>query len=401
MSDSNTRATGFSTRCVHAGNAVDTDTKSIRRPLVMANSYKLPDDPDRHPEPFSWDHPEQYQYTRWRTPNGHYLEEKLAALEGGEDCMVAASGVGAISAALLSLVGGGDHVVSSEICYVAIRELLLNDLPKRFGIKATLVNTSDLEAVRRAVTPRTKLICLETPGNPTTLISDIAAISRIARDCGALLMVDSTWSGLMLQHPLELGADLVVHSLSKYVNGHGDALGGAVIGRRELITLIRSFGLVHLGACISPFNAWLIMRGSVTLPMRMERHCANAMKVSQFLETHPRVGFVRYPGLKSHPQHATAARQMSGYSGMLTFGLKASPAEHFSLLGKLRVFTHAVSLGHDESLIMFYPPAEAGQPDPYQEPGGFFRMSVGLEDPEDLIADLGQALDGRKGASRP
>ena len=195
-------------------------------------------------------------------------------------------------------------------------------------------------------------------------------------------MVDSTWSGLLPQRPLELGADLVAHSLSKYINGHGDALGGAVIGRQDLIDKIRFFAVKTLGGCISPFNAWQIMRGMVTLPMRMERHSSNAMKVATFLEAHPKVAWVRYPGLPSHPQHEVARKQMNGFSGMLTFDIKGDPTQRAELLRRLRLFTHATCLGHDESLIMVY--NWAGQ--------DFFRVSIGLEDAPDLIADLDQAL---------
>jgi cystathionine gamma-synthase/methionine-gamma-lyase len=242
------------------------------------------------------------------------------------------------------------------------------------------------------------MIHIETPGNPTTLVSDIRAIARVARRAGVLLSVDSTYSGLITQAPLSLGADLVMHSLSKYVNGHGDGLGGAVIGRNDLITPIRNAASIHLGATLSPFNAWLLMRSLETLPLRMARHCENALKVARFLEAHPKVTFVRYPGLKSHPQHAMARKQMTGFGGMLNFGLNTEKALYFKLLERLTIITHAVSLGHTESLIMFYP-QEGNHPElgvlnyPEDLGGCFLRMSVGLEDADDLIADLKQALE--------
>jgi len=227
----------------------------------------------------------------------------------------------------------------------------------------------------------------------------VAEIARRAgaHGNGAIITVDSTHSGLVLQQPLELGADLVFHSLSKYVNGHGDGLGGAVIGRKDLVRQIRQSAMVHLGPTISPFNAWLLMRSSVTLPMRMERHSANGMKVARFLQSDPRVAFVRYPGLESHPQHETARRQMSGFSGMINFGLAGGPEVYFEFLKRLRVIAHAVCLGHDESLIQYYP-QEGNHPElgvlnyPEDLGGAFFRLSVGLEDAEDLIADLGRGL---------
>jgi cystathionine gamma-synthase/methionine-gamma-lyase len=268
------------------------------------------------------------------------------------------------------------------VVYVAIHDLLVEDFPKRFGIGTSLVDTSDAAAVRAALTSKTKIIHVETPGNPTTRISDIAALAEVAREAGALLTVDSTWSGLLSQQPLKLGADLVFHSLSKYINGHGDAVAGAVVGSRALIDRVRQFAVVNLGGCISPFNAWQIMRGSVTLPLRLERHSANALAVAQFLEAHPKVAWVRFPGLPSHPQYKVARKQMTFFSGMLNFDIKGDPGRRIEVIRRLQFFTHATCLGHDESLIALYP---------WEEPQ-FFRVSVGLEDAGDLIDDLDQAL---------
>jgi cystathionine gamma-synthase/methionine-gamma-lyase len=258
----------------------------------------------------------------------------------------------------------------------------VEDLPRRFGIASSLVDTSDPAAVKAALRPETKIIHVETPGNPTTRISDIAALAGVAREAGVLLTVDSTWSGLLSQQPLQLGADLVFHSLSKYINGHGDAVAGAVLGRQGLIDRVRQFAVVTLGACISPFNAWQVMRGSETLPLRLERHSANALAIAQFLESHPNVAWVRYPGLPSHPQHEVAKKQMTAYSGMLNFDIKGDASQRLDVIRRLRFFAHATCLGHDESLIALYP---------WEEPQ-FFRVSVGLEDAADLIDDLDQAL---------
>ncbi|MGQ9683637.1 MAG: trans-sulfuration enzyme family protein [Anaerolineae bacterium] len=370
---------GTATLSIHAGLGGDATTGAVKRPLVMANNYVRPftDEPGQEIR-----YPAEFIYVRNGHPNAAWLEERLAALEGGEDCVVTASGVAAIVGTMLTLLNTGDQVISSAPVYVAVRDVLENHLPRRLGIATTLVDTSDCEAVRRAVTPKTRLIHIETPGNPTTCISDIAAIARISREIGALLTVDSTWSGMVTQKPLQLGADLVMHSLSKYINGHGDAVGGCVIGRRSLTDQIRLFALTDLGACISPFNAWQIMRGSATLPLRMERHCANAQRIAEFLADHPAVAWVRYPGLQSHPQYEIARRQMLAFSGMLNFDIKGAPEQRSKLLGQLRLFTHATCLGHDESLIMVYE----------WQGERFFRVSIGLEDAEDLIADLDQAL---------
>lgn len=397
MTEGEKRNLKMATRCIHAGKGIDKETKAVRRPIVMANSYKLPDDPETLPEPFAWDHPEQFQYPRWRNPNARYLEERLAAIEGGEDCMVTASGVSAITSTFFTLLNAGDHIVSSNVCYIAIRDLLVTHLGKRYGVEYTLVDTSDLDAVKKAIRPNTKIVHIETPANPVTSISDIEAISQIAKQVGATVTVDGTYSGMTTQNPFKYGADISLHSCSKYINGHGDALGGAIIGKKELITRCRANAMVHLGCCISPFNAWLIMRGIVTLPLRMKKHSENAMKVAQFLESHPKIEFVRYPGLESHPQHEIAKKQMKGFSGMMNFRLKADTATHYEFLKQLKIIIHAVCLGHDESLVMFYP-QEGDQPElevlnyPEDVGRGFFRFSVGLEDTDDLIADIEQAL---------
>ena len=400
FSECEKRNLGLTTRCIHAGKDVDQETRAIRRPIVMANSFRLDDDLEHLGEAFDWDQQRRYDYPRSRHPNARYLEERLAAIEGGEDCVVAASGVAAIAGAFFTLLSAGDHIVSSKICYIGIHGLLVDHLAKRFGVEVTLVDTTDLKAVKRAIRPDTKIVHIETPANPTTLVTDIRAVVEAARHAGAdgpIVTVDSTYSGVVLQQPIELGADLVFHSLTKYVNGHGDGLGGAVIGRKDLIRKIRESAMVHLGPTISPFNAWLLMRSSVTLPMRMQRHSANGMAVAEFLQSDPRVAFVRYPGLPSHPQHEVAKRQMSGYSGMMNFGLPGGPDVYFEFLKRLRVIAHAVCLGHDESLVQYYP-QDGNHPElgvlnyPEDLGPGFLRLSVGLEDPEDLIADLDRGL---------
>lgn len=384
-------------RAIHCGEGVDAETRAIRRPIVMANSFELNDTSETLSESFAWENTHAYNYPRSRHPNARYLEERLAGMEGGEDCVVFASGVAAVGGAFFTLLSAGDHIVSSRICYIGIHGLLVEHLGKRFGVEVTLVDTSDLEQVRAAIRPTTKLVHIETPANPTTLCSDIAAIAAMAKKVGAVVTVDSTFSGLVMQRPLELGADLVMHSLTKYINGHGDGLGGAVIGRQDLITRIRDAASIHLGATINAFDAWLMMRSAVTLPLRMPRHCDNALRVARFLEAHPRVKSVRYPGLESHPQHAIATKQMTGYGGMINVILRAEKKDYFTFLGALRVITHAVCLGHAESLVQYYP-QEGNHPElgvlnyPEDIGEGFLRVSIGLEDPQDLIDDLSQAL---------
>jgi methionine-gamma-lyase len=383
---------GFHTRAVHAGNDVDAETKAIKRPIVMGNSYELPYDPSD----LSWSGVSQNVYTRNGGSNQRYLQEKVAALSGGEDCVVLASGVAALSGLFFALLQAGDHVVFSSITYIAVYRLLNELFKDKFKIETTMVDAADLNAVRAAMRPNTKLVHIETPGNPTITISDIRGIAQIAHEGGALLSVDNTFASPYNQRPLELGADFSLESLTKYVNGHGDSMGGAIVGKRELLDPIRIQSQVNLGGVISPFNAWLIMRGASTLPLRMRQHNENAMRAAVYLESLPCVSFVSYPGLKSHPGHAIAASQMSpGFGGVLSFGLKADHDTHNRFVSRLRVITSAVSLGHDESLIVFL-----GENDERQYlygekfHRGFFRFSVGIEDGEDIIGDLEQALKG-------
>lgn len=391
------------TLCVHAGEGVDPQAKALRRPIHMANSYELPTDVEELLQVFSWDHLDKFQYTREHSATPRHLEERLAALEGSEDCVVTASGMGAVAALLFTLLNAGDHMVASEICYTGTQKLLSMHLP-RFGVKTTLVDTTNLDAVHTAIRPETKAVLVETPGNPLVFISDIAEIAALAHEADATMIVDSTWSGLISQNPLQHGADVVIHSATKYLNGHGDALGGAIMGPRKLLADVREYGIVHLGACISPFNAWLIMRGLVTLPLRMKKHADNALKVAQFLKSHPGVSQVRYPGLADHPQHAVAQKQMTGFSGMLNFSLDIELLQNFTFLKELHMIKHAVSLGHDQSLILYIPTVfffedmvkfDDVQKEKYTKimGEGIYRFSVGIENADDIMEDLDQAMN--------
>ena len=381
---------GFATRAVHAGNDVDRDSGAIKRPITMANSYALPYDPTD----MNWSSAGGNLYTRNGGTNQKYLQERIASLEGGEDCVVLASGVAALSGLFFALLNQGDHVIFSSVTYIAVYRLLNELFNKKFGVETTLVDTSDPANVEAAIRPNTKLIHIETPGNPTLTVSDIAAIADIAHRHGALLSVDNTFASPFNQRPIELGADFSVESLTKYINGHGDSMGGAIVGKTEYLDQIRAQSQVNLGGAISPFNAWLIMRGSVTLPLRMRQHNENAMKIARWLEAQPCISFVAYPGLESHPGHEIAKKQMApGYGGVLSFGLKADHDAHNRFVSCLNVITSAVSLGHDESLIVFLGEHDERQylyPEEFHN--GFFRFSVGIEDAEDIIADLRQAL---------
>lgn len=379
-------------QAVHAGNAIDPGTGAVRTPLVLANSYALPEDPST----ISWSSPEHTLYTRNGAVNQKALQAKLALLEGGEAAVVLASGVAALHAVFFTLLKTGDHVIVADQGYEATFRLFTELLPGKYGIEATLVDTSDPDAVRAALRPTTRLIHTETIANPTTRLADIAALAAIAHEAGALLSVDSTFAPPPLARPLVDGADLVVHSLTKYINGHGDAMGGAVIGSDELINRIRADAMVDVGGVISPFNAWLINRGSITLPLRLARHLASAQLVAEALEADPRVAYVAYPGLASHPQHELAKRVLhGGFGGMMSFAVAGDPDAQNRFVANLRVITSAVSLGHDESLIVHVGtsgPRVAYYPEPFRT-FGHLRLSVGLEDPADLIADVHAALD--------
>lgn len=396
----------FETLAVHAGESADPTTGALRLPLHMATTFNLPKfgvklfdalmmDSSRPP----------FAYTRWGNPTLRALEDRLAALEGAESAVVTASGMAAVSALVFTFLSAGDHLIASEVCYAGSVELFGIHLP-RFGVEVSLVDTSDLEQVRAALRPNTKLIYIETPANPILRIADISALANIAHEAGALLAVDSTWVGPSIQKPIALGADFVVHSLTKYLNGHGDALGGAVLGCTKDIHRIRKEMLVHLGGALSPFNAWLILRGLATFPLRIDKHCRNALTIAQFLEGHPKVARVFYPGLASHPHHALAVRQMSAFGGMLTFQLKGGLGATITLAEKIRLFSYATSLGHAHSLLFYYPTDLYIDAMPFysakQKRGirewtgeGLIRASIGLESAEDLIHDLERALRAR------
>jgi methionine-gamma-lyase len=391
MSEKNKSSLGFLTRSVHAGNAIDKETGAIRRPITMANSYALPYDASE----LNWSSADSNVYTRNGGANQGYLQEKLRSLEEGEDCVVLASGVAALSGVFFTYLKTGEHAVVSDSTYIAAYRLLNELLPQKYNVQSTLVDTSDLNTVKAAIRPNTKLIHIETPSNPTLKISDIRAIADMAHENGALLSVDNTFASPYNQRPMTLGADLCVESLTKYINGHGDAMGGAVIGTKPLIDRIRSEAMVNLGGAISPFNAWLIMRGAVTLPFRMRQHNQNALEVAKFLQEHPAVRFVAYPGLESHKGYSIAKKQMmNGFGGVMAFGLRSDHDGHNRFVSRLKVITSAVSLGHDESLIVFLGEKDERQylyPEEFHD--GFFRLSIGLEDAEDLVEDIRQALE--------
>jgi len=394
--------TGPSTTAIHAGESPDPCSKASAPNIVMSTTFVTDADAGFSVE--GLEEGSDWIYTRWGNPTIHQLEEKLAALEHTEEAIVFASGMGAITALLLNTLQAGDHAVVSDVAYAALSEMT-NDMIPKLGIAITKVNTADTEAIKKALTPRTRLIYVESPCNPILRLTDIEEVAIIAHSAGAKLAVDSTFATPIATRPLELGADYVIHSLTKYLGGHGDALGGAILGSRADIGTLRKSTAIRLGGVISPFNAWLIMRGIATLPLRMKAHAENALKVAQFLEAHPKVKKVIYPGLLSHPQHELARRQMKNFSGMLTFQVENGKDVASAFAKNLQVIHYAVSLGHHRSLIFYlssdslletsFKFATAKQLDSWKSYAGegIFRLSVGLEDADDIIRDLKTILD--------
>jgi methionine-gamma-lyase len=388
------------TRAVHSGESPDAATGASAPNIVMSSTFVID-------EPISFsaqDKPDDapYVYSRWDNPTVTVLQDKLAALEEAEACRCFASGMAATSALLLSTLSQGDRLVMSDSNYPGTAELARKTLT-RLGVDVILADLSDLEEAARAITAGVRLVWAETPANPTLRLTDICGVAELAHSVGAEFAVDSTFASPVATRPLKLGADYVVHSLTKYCCGHGDAMGGAVLGRRDKLRNVESDGQIYMGGVISPFNAWLINRGLATLPMRMQAHQANAIHVANFLEGHTKVKRVLYPGLSSHPQFDLAVRQMDNFSGMVSVQIDNGPGLAERMMSDLNIFHYAVSLGHHRSLIYWLGTDDLMQSsyalegqalDAYRAfaGDGVFRISVGLEDPEDLCDDLAQIL---------
>lgn len=386
---------GFSTRAIHGGYAKD-QYGALATPIYQTSTFVF-DSADQGGNRFALKE-DGYIYTRLGNPTNTQLEEKLAMLEGAEACVSTASGMGAVSAALWTALKAGDHMVAAKTLYGCTFSYINHGLT-RYGVDVTFVDTRDPENVRKAMRENTKVVYLETPANPTLDIADIRAISKIAHEKeGCLVMVDNTFCTPYIQRPIELGADVVIHSGTKYLNGHGDVIAGFVLGRSEFIKNVRYFGIKDMtGAVMSPFDAYLIIRGMKTLEIRMERHCQNAVKVAEFLESHPAVEKVYFPGLKSFPQHELAMSQMRLPGAMIAFELKGGVDEGKKVMDSVQLCRLAVSLGDAETLIQ-HPASMTHSPYTCEErleagiTDGLVRLSVGLENVEDIIADLDRAL---------
>lgn len=373
------------TLLIHSGGEADEGTGAVAPPLHLSTTF------EHGP---AGEMPRGYQYARTENPTQDRLETALAAIEGGERGLFFASGMAA-GAAVLQTLPRGSHMLFPDDAYHGFQELIHGFLP-RWGSSATAVDFSDPDAVRGALRPETRLLWAETPSNPLLKITDLAAVAKIAEEAEALLLVDSTFAPPVIQRPLELGADLVLHSATKYFGGHSDVVGGALVLRRrepleEALYAVRT----TLGAVASPFNAWLVLRGLRSLACRVERHCANAQAIAESLAEHPAVERVHYPGLADHPGHEVARRQMRASGGMLSLRIRgdradAGRAAALAVAGRLKLFVNATSLGGVESLVEHRASIEGPES---TTPQNLLRLSVGLEHPDDLIADLRQALD--------
>lgn len=392
---------GEQTKAIHGGEFPDPVTKASSPNLIMSTTFITDADAGFSVE--GLDENDSWLYSRWGNPTVHQLEEKLAICEGAETAVAFASGMGAIVALLFHLLKAGDHAIVSDVAYAALAELT-NEMIPGLDIEITKVNTSDLKSLKEAVRSNTRLIYIETPCNPLLRLTDIAAVAEIAREAGAKLAVDSTFATPAATKPLALGADFVVHSLTKYLGGHGDALGGVILGSKENLVPLRKKTAIRFGGVLSPFNAWLILRGLATFPLRMRVHQENALKIAAYLEKHPKVKRVFYPGLPSHPQYELAKRQMKNFSGIITFQIDNGRSQARKFVERLQIIHYAVSLGHHRSLIFYLDSNELLKTSfkfstPQQLESwndfagdGLFRLSVGLEDAEDLISDLERAL---------
>jgi methionine-gamma-lyase len=391
----NDATAGFATRAIHFGYEPQDEHGALTPPLHLSSTFAF-ETAEAGGEMFAGTRPGHF-YTRVSNPTNELLERRLAALEGAEAGLAAASGMGAITAVMWTFLSPGDEVITDKTLYGCTFSFLRDGLA-RFGITVTHVDLTDPRALVDAIGPKTRIVYFETPANPNMRLVDIKAISAIARAAGARTVVDNTYATPFLTRPIALGADIVVHSATKYLGGHGDLIGGLVAGSAEDMTQVRVVGIKDMtGAAMSPFNAFLILRGLKTLQIRVERHCRSAMEVARRLEAHPAVSVVHYPGLESFPQHELAGRQMAGYGGMIAFELKGGMTAGVTMMNRLKLIRRAVSLGDAESLVEHpasmthatYTPEERlahGISD------GLVRLSVGLEDVADILADLDNAL---------
>ena len=395
MAFDSTRPLGPATRAIHHGYNPADHEYALTPPLHLTSTFAFPD-AQTGGALFAGE-AEGHIYSRISNPTVALLEDRIASLEGAEAGLATASGMGAISSLMWTLVKPGDEIITDKTLYGCTFAFMRDGL-SRFGITITHVDLRDPGNLAAAISDKTRIVYFETPANPNMRLVDVAATSRIAHEAGALVVVDNTYSSPLLTRPIELGADFVVHSATKYLGGHGDLVAGMVLGRADAIKEVRMIGVKDMtGSVMSPFNAMLVMRGLKTLQLRMARHCESGMKVAEWLETQPGVATVYYPGLASHPQHELAKRQMGGFGGMIAFELEGGYEAGIQMMNRLQLIRRAVSLGDAETLIQ-HPASMTHSTYTSEErlehgiSDGLIRLSVGLEDVGDILADLADAL---------
>jgi methionine-gamma-lyase len=384
----------FATLAVHAGESICPVTGALDTPIYQSTTFASADS-DEMAAVYGGEKP-GYMYTRYGNPTIHALEEKLAALEGGEAALATATGMAAISTAILGYIKAGDHVVASRSLYGAAYDFLNTKLP-RLGASTTFVASSDVGAFEHAIQDNTRLIYLESPTNPVLEVLDLACLAALGRSRGIPTMIDNTFATPVLQQPLKLGITVVVHSATKYLCGHGDAMGGAIIGPKEYISYLLREIFRDFGGVMSPFNAWLILRGIKTLHLRVPAQCANARQIAGFLAGHAKIERVNYPGLERHPGHGLARKQMKDFGAMVSFEVKGGYDGGKQVMDRVKIFARAASLGDTRSLIV-HSASTSHRAVPREQriamgvTDGLVRLSVGVEAAEDLLEDLEQAL---------
>ncbi|HIH89288.1 TPA: PLP-dependent transferase [Candidatus Bathyarchaeota archaeon] len=383
----------FATKAVHSGQHPDPSTGAVSVPIYASSTFVF-QNAEQGAARFAGKET-GYIYSRLGNPTVRALEESIAALEGAEDARASASGMAAISTAAMAICKSSDHILAGDALYGGTHKVF-TDILKGYGVGCTLVDTSDLAAVEKAIKPNTKLIYIETPSNPLMKLTDMKAIAKIAKAHGITTVADNTFMSPYLQRPIEHGVDVVVHSITKSLSGHSDVVGGAIVGTKAFLKAMDPM-YKNMGATLGPFEAWLTLRGIKTLHVRMQRQTESAEKIAKWLEDHPKVEWVKYPGLKSHPQHTLAKRQMDGFGSMMSFEVKGGVEAGRKVMNNVKLCGLAVSLGAVETLIC-HPPTMTHAVVPKEDrikagiSDGLVRFSVGIEDIDDIIADLDQAL---------
>lgn len=390
----NTKNLGFNTKVIHSGNFED-QFGSATVPIYQTSTFKFKD-AQEGADCFSGAS-DGYIYTRIGNPTIRVLEKNVAELENGFGGVATSSGMSAITTVYMALLGAGSHIVSTASVYGPARGVLEKDF-SRFGVEADFVSTSDINNITAAIKENTKVLYIETPANPTMEITDLKACAEIAQKHNLILVVDNTFATPYLQKPLDLGADVVLHSVTKFINGHADIVGGIVVTKEKSLYEKIRHAMVYMGCNMDPHQAYLVIRGLKTLALRVERNQENAVKVAHFLESHPKIAWIKYPGLKSHPQFELAKQQMNGTGSMISFGVKGGLEAGRKLMDSVHLATLAVSLGGVETLIQ-HPAsmthAAVSKEDKHKAgiTDDLVRLSVGIEDVNDIIADLNQALE--------